>query len=83
MENTITFGEIPDHKASFLIGVLVGMEIPYEISPESPLYRTLREHQKQIYIEMETEKQKRLLDGDLNFILLTGAGKDDTTVTYV
>jgi len=53
MKNTIIIDDIPDHKASYLIGVLVGMKVNYEITPDSPLYRTMREFKRKMMLDLE------------------------------
>ncbi len=83
MENVINLGDgIPEHVVTFLIGVLKGMKVPYEIDPESKWYRTLKERQYKNYLELK--EQKRVLiqmqKGMGTHILITGEGKDDTTV---
>ena len=80
MRNTIHIDDAPDWKLAYMVGVLVGMGIEYTIEPGCPLYDTLAEFRRQEHKKIQAEKRKRLANGERNFTLISGTGKDDVKV---
>jgi len=83
VKNIISFDEIPDYKATFLIGVLVGMGIFYKIEVESPMYRTLRERKRERYHTLKEARENKRADfNEKGYqVYISGENKDDIKVT--
>ncbi len=77
MNHVITItGDIPEHLATYWIGVLVGMGISYKIDPASPLYQSLKEYRK------ERNVQQKIREINPNtYVSLSGLHKDSVKVT--
>jgi len=50
--NNIIIKDIPDHLATYSVGVLVGMGIEYQIDPESSLYKKVKEYRREKYLDI-------------------------------
>ena len=59
MQNKIEIGEASENKLSYLVGVLVGMGLPYFIEEGSPLYKIMNERKKGIILGGTHDSRER------------------------
>lgn len=85
MKNIIILDEIPNHKATFLIGVLIGMGLSYKIAPKSPMYRLLREKKRGRYHELglARDPEKADFQKDSCRVFLLGGNVEDIKINVL
>lgn len=77
-------GDAPVHLVSYWLGTLVGLGIPYSISPESPLYREMRDNERRITEEVRLARlnpQEKTTNKDGYRVIYSAGDSDSIKVT--